>query len=182
MISIAAGVKLSTIQEALRAPVPVIRVMPNTPSLVQAGATAYALGNFASPEDGKLMKVLLGSVGLALEVEEKMLSAVTGVSGSGPAYIYLVIEAMADGGVAAGLPRETALALAAKTVSGAASMVLQENDDSSFHLTHPGVLKDKVTSPLGTTIAAVESLETSGIRGAFIRAVKASAQRSEELG
>lgn len=169
-------------QNALAVDVPIVRVMPNTPSLVQEGATAFALGKFASQKDGETIKELLDSVGLTIQVEEKMMSAVTGVSGSGPAYVYMMIEAMADGGVAAGLPRNTALALAAKTVAGAACMVLQEDKVAGLQLTHPGVLKDKVTSPAGTTIAAVESLEASGIRSAFIKAVLASSNRSEELG
>jgi pyrroline-5-carboxylate reductase len=108
-----------------------------------------------------------------------MMDGVTGVSGSGPAYVYMMIEAMADGGVAAGLPRETALALAAQTVKGAAEMVLHGDEDT---LTHPGVLKDRVASPAGTTIAAIAELENAGVRNAFIRAVLASASRSEELG
>lgn len=182
VISIAAGVRIATIEKALGSNARVVRVMPNTPCLVGCGASAYALGSHATQEDADLVHTLLSSVGLAIQVEEKMMDAVTGLSGSGPAFIYMVIEAMADGGVAAGLPRDTALALAAKTVSGAAQMVLQDNDTSLLGVVHPGVLKDKVASPAGTTIAGICELETSGVRGAFIRAVKAAAVRSGELG
>jgi pyrroline-5-carboxylate reductase len=185
VISIAAGVRLETLEAALGAGARVVRVMPNTPCLVAAGASAYALGAHATQADADLVHSLLGSVGLAIQVEEKMMNAVTGLSGSGPAYVFLMIEALADGGVAAGLPRDTALALAAQTVAGAAQMVLQgDNDDdgSVLGLVHPAVLKDKVASPAGTTIAGICELETSGVRGAFMRAVKAAAARSEELG
>ena len=178
VISLAAGIRLAEIEEALEKGVRVIRVMPNTPALVQCGASAYAMGTYATEGDSDLVTKLLSKVGLAIRVREKMMSGVTGVSGSGPAYIYMVIEAMADGGVAAGLPRETAMALAAQTVAGAAQMVLNDGGN----LMHPGVLKDNVASPAGTTIAAIKELESSGIRGAFMRAVLASANRSEELG
>lgn len=179
VVSIAAGIKLSELENALGKGVRVVRVMPNTPALVQKGASAFAMGSYATQKDADIVQNLLSKVGLAIRVREKMMNGVTGVSGSGPAYVYMMIEAMADGGVAAGLPRETSLALAAQTVAGAAEMVLQ---DPEAGLMHPGVLKDRVASPAGTTIAAITELEASGIRGAFIRAVLASANRSEELG
>ncbi|GAB4814926.1 hypothetical protein N2152v2_001972 [Parachlorella kessleri] len=194
VVSIAAGIRLARMEAALGPGTRVVRVMPNTPCLVQCGASAYALGSAATQRDADLVRELLGSVGLAMEVDEKMVSltvvvagrvavvvmdAVTGLSGSGPAFAFLVIEALADGGVAAGLPRNTALALAAKTMAGAAAMVLESGAGS---LTHPGVLKDKVASPGGTTIAGLMELESSGVRGAVMRAVKAAAIRSEELG
>jgi len=182
VISIAAGVKISSLESKLGQGVRVVRVMPNTPSLVRSGASAYALGTHATQEDADLVHTLLSSVGLSIQVKEKMMNAVTGVSGSGPAYVFLMIEALADGGVAAGLPRDTALALAAKTVAGAAQMIFQEDELSTSGMVHPGVLKDRVASPAGTTIAGIMELETSGIRGAFARAVLKSAKRSEELG
>lgn len=179
VVSIAAGIKLNELESHLGKGVRVIRVMPNTPALAQQGASAYALGSYAGDKDAEVVHALLSKVGLAIRVQEKMMDGVTGVSGSGPAYVYMMIEAMADGGVAAGLPRETALALAAQTVKGAAEMVLHGDEDT---LTHPGVLKDRVASPAGTTIAAIAELENAGVRNAFIRAVLASASRSEELG
>ena len=182
VISIAAGIRLSTLEQSLGGTARVVRVMPNTPCLIQSAASAYALGKNATEEDSDLVHRLLSAVGLAIQVEEKMMDAVTGLSGSGPAYIFLVVEALADGGVAAGLPRDTALALAAKTVAGAAQMIFQEDDTSISGMVHPGILKDKVASPGGTTIAGLTELESSGVRGAFIRAVQAAAKRSEELG
>jgi pyrroline-5-carboxylate reductase len=175
VISIAAGIKIAELENALGKGVKVVRVMPNTPALVQQGASAFALGSYATEDDAFVVESLLSKVGLALRVREKMMNGVTGVSGSGPAYVYMMIEAMADGGVAAGLPREIAQKLAAQTVAGASQMLLQSE-------LHPGSLKDMVASPAGTTIAAITELETSGMRGAFIRAVLASAKRSEELG
>lgn len=182
VISIAAGIRIETLESALGAGVRVVRVMPNTPCLVRSGAAAYALGTNATAEDGELVHSLFSSVGLALKVEEKMMDAVTGLSGSGPAYVFIMIEALADGGVAAGLPRDTALALAAQTVAGAAQMIFQEDDTSVSGMVHPGILKDKVASPAGTTIAGLTELESAGVRAAFIQAVKAAAKRSEELG
>lgn len=183
VISIAAGVRLETLEAALGADSRVIRVMPNTPCLVQSGASAYALGSNVTQQDADLVHRLLSSVGLAIQVEEKMMSAVTGLSGSGPAFVYIMVEALADGGVAAGLPRETALALAAQTVAGAAQMVFQDDDETAvLGMVSPGILKDRVASPAGTTIAGICELESSGVRGAFMRAVMAAAKRSEELG
>ena len=141
----------------------VIRVMPNTPALVGASASAYSLGTHATKADAALAQTLLGSVGIALEVKEKLLDAVTGLSGSGPAYAFLMIEALADGGVAAGLPRDIAQKLAAQTLLGSAKMVLETG-------MHPGALKDAVCSPGGTTIAGIHALETGGFRGAVMSA------------
>lgn len=177
VVSIAAGITLSDLEESLGQGVRVVRVMPNTPSLVGSGASAYALGSYANDADCNLVNMLLSSVGQAIKVQEKMMSGVTGVSGSGPAYVYMAIEAMADGGVKCGLPRETALMLAAQTIKGAADMVLNNGEG----MIHPGVLKDEVASPAGATIEAIAELEAAGMRSAFIRAVVASARRSDEL-
>ncbi|CAL8466920.1 g6456 [Coccomyxa elongata] len=180
VVSIAAGVRLASLEGRLPEGTRVIRVMPNTPCLIGQAASAYVLGNHATNEDAAKIYMLLSSAGLAVSVEERMMDAVTGLSGSGPAYVFLAIEAMADGAVAAGLPRDKALALAAQTVSGAARMVLEGSGDGS--LTHPALLKDRVTSPAGTTIVGLAELEASGLRGALIRAVQAAAKRSETLG
>jgi len=175
LISIAAGVSLATLEQALPAGARVIRVMPNTPALVGASASAFALGRSARREDGELTQKLLGTVGLAVELKESLLDAVTGLSGSGPAYVYLMIEALSDGGVAAGLPREIATKLASQTVFGAAKMVLETG-------LHPGALKDMVASPGGTTIEGLCELEKGGLRGTIISAVRAAAEKSKKLG
>jgi pyrroline-5-carboxylate reductase len=175
IISIAAGITLSTLQQASPENFRIIRAMPNTPALVGMGAAGYCLGSRATAADAATAQALLGSVGLAIEVPERLMNAVTGLSGSGPAYIYLVIEALADGGVRAGLARADALRLAAQTVLGAAAMVLETNE-------HPAVLKDKVTSPGGTTIAGLAELERLGLRAALIAAVAAATHRAGELG
>lgn len=174
MISVAAGVPLTRLCEGLGTQ-RVVRVMPNTPALVGVGASAYALGPGASPDDAARVEQLLQAVGLAFQVDEPLLDAVTGLSGSGPAFIYLIIEALSDGGVQAGLPRALATALAAQTVRGAAAMVLVTGE-------HPGVLKDRVASPGGTTIAGLRELEERGVRGALMAAVVAAARRAAELG
>jgi len=154
----------------------VVRVMPNTPCLVGEAASAACKGSAASDEDVTFVVELMRSCGLCLNVSsESLLDAVTGVSGSGPAYAFLFIEALADGGVAAGLPRSTATVLAAQTVLGAAKMVLETGE-------HPGALKDKVCSPGGATIQAVRALESNGFRSAAMEAVLASATKSRELG
>jgi len=152
----------------------VIRVMPNTPALVGASASAYAVGSAATKADADIVQEFLGSVGLAMEVKEKLLDAVTGVSGSGPAYGFLMIEALADGGVAAGLPRDIAQRLAAQTLLGAAKMVLETGQ-------HPGALKDAVCSPGGTTIEAIHALEKGGVRAALIGAVRAAADKAKAM-
>lgn len=175
VISIAAGLPLARLEAPLPPGVRVVRVMPNTPALVGAGAAAFALGSAATPADGELAQRLLAAVGLALEVKEPLLDAVTGVSGSGPAYAYVMIEALSDGGVAAGLPRDVATRLAAQTLLGAARMVLETG-------LHPGVLKDMVTSPGGTTIAALHELEKAGVRGALMTAVRTAADKARQLG
>ncbi len=175
LISIAAGVSIKTVTDALFETARVIRVMPNTPALVGASATGYALGASATPLDATLAQRLFSSVGIAFELKENLLDAVTGLSGSGPAYVYLMIEALSDGGVAAGLPRDIATRLAAQTLLGSARMVLETG-------LHPGVLKDMVTSPGGTTIEGVHELELAGVRGALITAVRAAAEKSQKLG
>lgn len=175
LVSIAAGVPLSTMSEALGSQSRLVRVMPNTPALVGAGASAFALGGTATPEDGKLVEQMLSTVGIAVQVPENLLDAVTGLSGSGPAYIYQIIEALSDGGVRVGLPRPIATQLAAQTVLGAARMVLETGE-------HPGALKDAVTSPGGTTITGLQTLENGGVRGHLINAVVAATERSRELG
>jgi pyrroline-5-carboxylate reductase len=175
LISIVAGLPLATLEEAAGPKFRVIRVMPNTSALVLQGASAFALGTAAVESDAQLAQQIFGSVGVAAQVKEGWMDAVTGLSGSGPAFIYTVIEALADGGVLMGLPRELALQLAAKTVAGAGEMVLQSGQ-------HPAALRDQVTSPGGTTIAGVEALEAGGLRAALIAAVRAAAERANELG
>ena len=175
LISIAAGVTLAKFEAALPAGARVIRVMPNTPALVGAGASGFALGNHATAADGELAKKLLSAVGLALQVKESLLDAVTGLSGSGPAYVYQFIEALSDGGVAAGLPRDVATKLAAQTVLGGAKMVLETGQ-------HPGVLKDQLTSPGGTTMEGLHDLEKGGLRATVMSAVRASAEKAKKLG
>lgn len=174
VISIAAGVTIATIQAGLPQ-ARVVRVMPNTPCLVGFGASAYALGNSATPADSDTVRQLLESVGIALQVDEKLLDAVTGLSGSGPAYVFTMIEALSDGGVRAGLPRSVATALAVQTVRGAAEMVATSHE-------HPAVLKERVTSPGGTSIAGLQAAEEHGLRAALIAAVQAATNRSIELG
>jgi pyrroline-5-carboxylate reductase len=175
VISIAAGVTIREISTGLGSSVRLIRVMPNTPCLVGASATGYSPGSTATAEDVELVGRLFGAVGKAFRVSEPLLDAVTGLSGSGPAYVYTLIEALSDGGVRCGLPRDVALALAAQTVLGAAKMILETGQ-------HPAVLKDAVTSPGGTTIAGLQVLERAGFRSAAIDAVEAATRRAQELG
>lgn len=174
IISIAAGVTLDTL-EGLLPGRRVVRVMPNTPCLVGEAAAGFALGKLANESDREVVTTIFGSVGLAMEVAERLLDAVTGLSGSGPAYVFQFIEALSDGGVRSGLSRDVATKLAAQTVKGAAEMVLQTGK-------HPGLLKDGVTSPGGTTIAGVEALEKGAFRATTISAVKAATRRSMQLG
>jgi pyrroline-5-carboxylate reductase len=174
VISIAAGVRLAKMEAILTNGIPVVRSMPNTPCLVGCGATAVCRGTHATVEHLQLAQSLFASVGISVEVPERLLDAVTGLSGSGPAYVYLMIEALADGGVKEGLTRDTARLLAAQTVMGAAQMVLSSDQ-------HPAQLKDNVTTPGGTTINALHVLERAGLRTALIDAVQAAAERSREL-
>lgn len=174
LVSVAAGVSLARLAQWYGTE-RIVRVMPNTPCLVGKGVSAYALGSGATQGDGETVGSMMASVGLAHQVAEPWLEFVTGLSGSGPAYIYLLIEALADGGVLVGLPRKTALELAAHTVAGAAEMVLSEDE-------HPAVLKDRVASPGGTTIAGLQVLEERGVRAAVMAAVEASTRRAQEMG
>jgi pyrroline-5-carboxylate reductase len=175
LISIAAGVPIVRMEAALTADARIVRVMPNTPALVGESASAFALGEAARPEDAALVQKLLSSVGVAYEVKEPLLDAVTGLSGSGPAYAFVLIEALSDGGVAAGLPRDVATKLAAQTLLGSAKMVLETG-------LHTGTLKDMVTSPGGTTIEGLQELERGGVRAALMNAVRAAAEKSRRLG
>ncbi len=173
LVSIAAGVPLSRLEE-LAPGHRVIRVMPNTPALIHKGAAAYALGSRAMESDADIVQEIFSAVGLAVRVDEKHMNAVTGLSGSGPAYVYVMVEALADGGVLQGLPRSLALQLAAQTVAGAAQMVMETAE-------HPAQLKDNVASPGGTTIAGLAVLEACAVRSAFIEAVASATERSMEL-
>ena len=175
VISIVAGLPIAKLQEAAGRAVRIIRVMPNTPALIGRGASAYSLGTTATQADADFAARLLGAVGLAVMVKEELLDVVTGLSGSGPAYVYLMIEALSDAGVLMGLPRDLSLQLAAQTVAGSAEMVLKTGR-------HPAVLREEVTSPGGTTIAGLEALEAGAVRSAFLSAVRASTTRARELG
>lgn len=174
LVSIAAGVTLEAMTQVVGDSVRLIRVMPNTPALVGAGASAFARGGKATSEDADIVNTLFSTIGVCEEVPESLLDAVTGLSGSGPAFVYQFIEALSDGGVKAGLPRMMATRLAAQTVLGAARMVLSTGQ-------HPGALKDAVTSPGGTTIAGLHALEQGGLRGTVMDAVIAAWERSREL-
>jgi pyrroline-5-carboxylate reductase len=174
-ISIAAGVTLEQLEESLGGKVRVIRVMPNTPALVGEGASGFARGTHAKVADAKLTQQILEAVGIAVEVPERLINAVTGLSGSGPAYGFQMIEAMSDGAVAAGLPRELATPLAAQTLLGAAKMVLETGE-------HPGKLKDMVTSPGGTTIEGLHEMEAAGVRDGLMNAVRAATDKAANLG
>ncbi|HSJ96214.1 MAG TPA: pyrroline-5-carboxylate reductase [Myxococcota bacterium] len=175
-VSIAAGVSLAKLAAELPAGARVVRAMPNTPALVRAGATAFTANAAASAADRAVACALFESVGLAWEApDEAMLDAVTGLSGSGPAYVFVFLEALADAGVRAGLPRDAAHRLACQTVLGSARLALESG-------LHPGQLKDRVTSPGGTTIAGLARLEAGGLRAAILDAVEAATRRSRELG
>ncbi len=175
VISVAAGVPLAVLQAHLPKGTRIVRVMPNTPALVGAGATAIAAGANATPEDLVTTERIFKSVGMTVVLEEEQLDAVTGLSGSGPAYLFLVIEALSDAGVKMGLSRYNALALAAHTVLGSAKLLIETGE-------HPGHLKDMVTSPGGTAIAGLHTLEAGGLRTTLMNAVEAATKRSRELG
>ena len=175
VISIAAGITISRIEKALTSNPRVIRVMPNTPALVLSGAAGLAKGSSATNEDMALALEIFSAVGRAVVVDEKLMDAVTGLSGSGPAYVFTVIEALSDAGVKVGIPRPLALELAAQTVFGSAKMVLDTKE-------HPAKLRDMVTSPGGTTIAGMHELEKGKLRAVLMNAVEAATNRSKELG
>jgi len=175
VISIAAGITIDSIEHLLRADTRVIRSMPNTPALIDAGATAIAAGGHATPDDVVAAKFLFDAVGITVVLDESQLDAVTGLSGSGPAYIFLMLDALSDGGVKMGLSRRNAQRLAAQTVMGSARLLLETDE-------HPGKLKDMVTSPGGTAIAGLATLEAGGLRTTLINAVEAATLRSRELG
>jgi pyrroline-5-carboxylate reductase len=175
VISIVAGVAIQTIGEQACGATRVVRAMPNAPALVREGMTALALGDAVSDDDARLVRTIFEAVGLVVAVEERLMDAVTGLSGSGPAYVFQAIEALADGGVMMGLPRQTAELLAAQTVFGSARLVLESG-------AHPAQLKDRVASPGGTTIAGLHQLEQRGFRAALMAAVEAATTRSKELG
>lgn len=175
VVSVAAGVPIAALERRLGAGARIVRAMPNTPSLVGLGACAVAPGEHATEEDLQTARALFDAVGISTVVEEGLLDAVTGLSGSGPAYVFLVIEALSDAGVKMGLPRYTALQLAAQTVLGSAKLLLETG-------AHPGTLKDQVTSPGGTAIAGLHTLEAGGLRTTLIDAVEAATRRARELG
>ncbi len=174
IVSILAGVTLAQL-EALFPNKPIIRAMPNTPAQVGAGITAIAANALVTPEHLASVRKIFEAIGTVVEVAESLMNAVTGLSGSGPAYVALMIESMADGGVAAGLPRAIAMQLAIQTVLGTAQLLSETK-------LHPAQLKDQVTSPAGTTIAAIAQLEKAGLRSAMIEAVLAATRRADELG
>ncbi len=174
VLSIAAGVTLARLEAALAPGTPVVRAMPNTPALVGAGAAAIAGGTHASAGDLDWAESVLGAVGLVVRVDEPLLDAVTGLSGSGPAYVFLVAEALIEGGVLAGLPRDTAVELTVATLLGSARLLAETGDD-------PAALRAGVTSPAGTTAAGLRALEDRGTRAAFIAAVAAATDRSRQL-
>lgn len=174
-VSVAAGVPIAAMERRLGEGTRIIRTMPNTPSLVGAGACALAPGEHSTEEDLAVATRIFQSVGTTTVVDENLLDAVTGLSGSGPAYIFLIIEALSDAGVKVGLPRYTALKLAAQTVLGSAQLLIETN-------AHPGQLKDQVTSPGGTAIAGLHTLEAGGLRTTLINAVEAATRRARELG
>lgn len=175
VISVAAGVPIAAMERRLGTGTRIVRAMPNTPSLVGQGACAISPGPSATAEDVERALTIFRSVGIATEVEESLLDAVTGLSGSGPAYIFLIIEALSDAGVKVGLPRYTALELAAQTVLGSARLLIETG-------AHPGTLKDQVTSPGGTAIAGLHTLESGGLRTTLMDAVESATRRSKELG
>jgi len=175
ILSIAAGVPIAAIERRLHSAMRIVRAMPNTPATVGAGATALALGAHATEADLATATTIFDSVGLTVVLDESQLDAVTGLSGSGPAYLFLIIEALADAGVKVGLSRRAAMQLAAQTVLGSAKLLIESGQ-------HPGMLKDSVTSPGGTAIAGLHTLEAGGLRNVLMNAVEAATRRSRELG
>ncbi len=175
VVSVAAGVPVAAMEARLPQGTHVVRTMPNTPATALAGATAIAAGTHATEDDLDVARALFSAVGRVVTLDETLLDAVTGLSGSGPAYVMLMIEALADGGVKVGLHRDTALLLAAQTVYGSAKLLLETGE-------HPGRLKDMVTSPGGTAIAGLHTLESGGLRRTLIDAVEAATTRAAQLG
>jgi pyrroline-5-carboxylate reductase len=175
IISIAAGVPLAAIESCLNKDLRVIRVMPNIAASVKEGAAAIAAGKHVLKDDLKIAKAIFDSVGKSVIIEEELMDTITGLSGSGPAYIFLIVDALADAGVKMGLAREDALFLSSQTVLGAAKLLMETKE-------HPGKLKDRVTSPGGTAIAALHTLEQGGLRTTLINAVEVATKRSKELG
>lgn len=174
LISFAASVKTSAIEEAAGCPIPVIRAMPNTPAMLGAGITAICRGKFVSDQQLALAEQIFSTVGRTVIVDEKHMDAVTGLSGSGPAFLYIIIEALAEAGVNVGLPRDIATQLAAQTTYGAARMVLETGS-------HPALLKDEVTTTAGCTVEGILELEEGGLRVTLIKAVKRATERAREL-
>lgn len=174
LVSIAPGKTLAWLDDKIGHPIKLVRVMPNTPALVGEGTTTFCTGDLVLPEDTKIIQELLESFGLAIELKESLMDAASAVGGSAPAYTYMFIEALADGGVAEGLPRAQALTIAAQTVLGSAKMVLETGK-------HPGQLKDEVCSPGGSTIAGVEELENGALRGTTMSAIRACAAKARSL-
>jgi pyrroline-5-carboxylate reductase len=176
IVSVAAGVPIEAIEAHLHQRSRIVRAMPNTPALVQAGAAAIVAGAHATAADLVAVKAIFDSVGTTVVLDDEgLMDAITGLSGSGPAYIFVIIDALADAGVRVGLSRDVSLALAAQTVLGSAKMLIETGE-------HPGALKDKVTSPGGTAIAGLHTLEQGGLRTTLINAVEAATKRSRELG
>lgn len=174
-VSIAAGIPIASIEDQLPPGSRVVRTMPNTPAIVDAGATAISAGTHATETDVETVKRIFDCVGITVVLDESLLDAVTGLSGSGPAYIFLIIEALADAGVKVGLHRDSAQLLAAQTVLGSAKLLLETGE-------HPGRLKDMVTSPGGTAIAGLHTLESGGLRKTLIDAVETATNRAKQLG
>jgi len=174
IISIAAGISISHIQKFIKKKIGIVRVMPNTPALIGEGASVIATNNVIKDGDLEHVKKIFNAVGIVITMDEKYFDAVTGLSGSGPAYIYIIIEALSDGGVKMGLPRDIALKLTAQTILGSAKMYLKTGK-------HPGILKDMVTSPGGTTITALHELEKGKLRSTLISAVEAATNKSKSI-
>lgn len=174
IISIVAGISIAHIQKFIKHKVSIVRVMPNTPALIREGASVISTNDIIKDKDLEYIKTIFKAVGIVFNMDEKYLDAVTGLSGSGPAYIFIIIEALSDGGVKMGLPRDIALKLAAQTVLGSAKMYLETGK-------HPGILKDMVTSPGGTTITALHELEKGKLRSTLISAVEAASKKSKSI-